>query len=135
MLKENKRTELKREFTKDIVKTVIAFANCEGGHLFIGVNDDGSVQGVIDPDALMTRVTNSLRDSIEPDLTLFTDLSFETIEEKSVLVIRVERGTARPYYLAGKGIRPEGVFVRQGTSTVPASVIAILNMIDRKSVV
>ena len=35
MLKENKRTELKREFTKDIVKTVIAFANCEGGHLFI----------------------------------------------------------------------------------------------------
>ena len=133
MLKENKRTELKREFTKDIVKTVIAFANCEGGHLFIGVNDDGSVQGVIDPDALMTRVTNSLRDSIEPDLTLFTDLSFETIEEKSVLVIRVERGTARPYYLAGKGIRPEGVFVRQGTSTVPASVTAILNMIKETS--
>ncbi len=116
-----------------MVKTVIAFANCEGGRLYIGVNDDGSVQGVMDRDALMTRVTHSLRDGIAPDLTLFTDLSYETIDGKPVLVIRVERGTARPYYLTGKGIRPEGVFVRHGASTLPASVTAILNMIKETS--
>ena len=34
-----------------------------------------------------------------------------------------------PYYLRGKGIRPEGVFVRQGASTVPASEAAIFDMI------
>ncbi len=33
------------------------------------------------------------------------------------------------HYLAGKGIRPEGVFVRQGASTVPATETAILRMI------
>ena len=41
----------------------------------------------------------------------------------------MQRGTACPYYLAGKGIRPEGVYVRQGTSSVPATETAILSMI------
>ena len=36
---------------------------------------------------------------------------------------------ACPYYLAAKGLRPEGVFVRQGASTVPATGSAILKMI------
>lgn len=45
----------------------------------------------------------------------------------------VQRGTARPYYLRDKGIRPEGVYVRQGASTVPASDAAILNMIRETS--
>lgn len=129
MLCENKTTELKREFTEAIKKTVIAFANSEGGRIFIGINDDGSVVGVTHGDALITRVANSLRDGIQPDLTLFTDLTYEMIEGKSVLVIQVQPGTARPYYLVGKGIRPEGVFVRQGSSTVPASSAAILKMI------
>jgi ATP-dependent DNA helicase RecG len=48
-------------------------------------------------------------------------------------MITVQRGTARPYYLASKGIRPEGVFVRQGSSSVPASETAILNMIKETS--
>ena len=42
-------------------------------------------------------------------------------------------GIARPYYLRGKGIRPEGVYVRQGASTVPATDVAILNMIKETS--
>ncbi|MEA4884018.1 MAG: ATP-binding protein [Clostridia bacterium] len=46
-----------------------------------------------------------------------------------VVVVKVQRGAACPYYLAGKGIRPEGVYVRQGASTVPATESAILKMI------
>lgn len=41
----------------------------------------------------------------------------------------IQRGVARPYYLANKGIRPAGVYVRQGASSVPASETAILQMI------
>lgn len=43
------------------------------------------------------------------------------------------QGTSRPYYLHGKGVRPEGVYVRQGASSVPASETAILNMIKETS--
>lgn len=53
----------------------------------------------------------------------------ETIDEKPIVVAHVNRGTKRPYHLASKGPRPEGVFVRQGSSSVPASETTILAMI------
>ena len=48
---------------------------------------------------------------------------------KSVVAVNVQRGTNRPYYLAKKGLRPEGVYVRQGYSSVPATDTAIRQMI------
>ena len=77
----------------------------------------------------MLKVTNAVRDSIHPDVTMFVSCEVERIGAADLVVVRVQKGTACPYYLAGKGIRPEGVFVRQGASTVPASEQAILKMI------
>ncbi|MGM9551899.1 MAG: RNA-binding domain-containing protein [Clostridia bacterium] len=133
MLAEGKGIELKREYVDDIKKTVIAFANCDGGNIYIGVNNDGTVCGIEDTDEIMLKVTNAIRDAIRPDVTMFVDCRAEQLDEKAVLCISVQRGTARPYYLQGKGIRPEGVFVRQGASTVPATESAILNMIKDTS--
>lgn len=130
---ETKTIEFKREYMDDIKYAVVAFANTDGGKIYIGVNDDGSVHGVENTDATMLRITNMIRDSIRPDVTMFTECATETIEEKPVVVLTVQRGTARPYYLAGKGIRPEGVYVRQSASSVPASETAILNMIKETS--
>ncbi len=133
MYVENKTTELKREYVDDIKNTIIAFANCDGGKLYIGINDDGTICGVSDVDGTLLRVTNALRDSVRPDITMFTECSNMTIDNKNVVCVSVQRGTARPYYLHGKGIRPEGVYVRQGASTVPASDAAILGMIKETS--
>lgn len=130
---ENKTTEFKREYIDDIKYTVVAFANTEGGKIYIGMSDDGSVYGVENTDATMLRITNMIRDSIRPDITMFTECAVEAIEGMPVVVLTVQRGTARPYYLAGKGIRPEGVYVRQNASSVPASETAILNMIKETS--
>lgn len=126
---ENKNTEFKREFVDDIKKTVVAFANTDGGTLYIGVNDDGTVCGADDTDACMLKATNTIRDSVKPDVSMFCDISTEVIDGKSVVKVEVQRGTARPYYIAGKGIRPEGVYVRQSASNAPATEAAILNMI------
>ena len=133
MLTENKLTEFKREYVDDIKNTVVAFANTDGGTLYIGVNDDGTVCGVRDVDGTMLRVTNALRDSVRPDITMFVECRNETMDGKPIIAVAVQRGTARPYYLHGKGIRPEGVYVRQGASTVPATDAAILRMIKETS--
>ena len=37
MFTENKTTELKREYVDDIKNTAIAFANCDGGTLYVGI--------------------------------------------------------------------------------------------------
>ena len=130
---ENQTTEYKREYTDDVKYAVVAFANTEGGKIYIGINDNGSVQGVKNTDATMLCTTNMIRDAIRPDVTMFTECTVESMDGKSVVVLTVRRGTARPYYLAGKGIRPEGIYVRQGASSVPASETAILNMIKETS--
>lgn len=133
MIAENKTTEFKREYVEDIKNTIIAFANCDGGTLYIGVNDDGTACGVDDVDDTMLRVTNAIRDAVRPDVTMFVECNDDLVDKKPVVCVTVQRGTARPYYLRGKGIRPEGVYVRQGASTVPASDAAILNMIKETS--
>ena len=128
-MNESKTIELKREFTDDIKKTVVAFANSDGGIIFIGIQDDGQVVGVTDVNAVMLRMRNAVRDAIRPDVTLFVECSIQEQEGKSVIEVKVQRGTARPYYISKKGLRPEGVYVRQGASTVPATETAIRNMI------
>lgn len=133
MQQESKTTEFKREYTDDLKYAVVALANTDGGKIYVGINDDGSVQGIQDTDGTMLRITNMIRDAIRPDMTMFTECTIEEVDGKTVIVLNVQRGTARPYYLSGKGIRPEGVYIRQGASSVPASETAILNMIKETS--
>jgi ATP-dependent DNA helicase RecG len=126
---EDSSTEFKREYTDNIKKTITAFANTNGGTLYIGVADDGSVAGLADPDEAMLKVSNVVKNAILPDLSLFIQYEVEYMEGVPVIKVRVHKGTARPYYLAGKGIRPEGVYLRQGAATVPASESVIVQMI------
>lgn len=126
---ENQNTEFKREYTPDVIKTIIAFANTGGGTIYLGVTDDGSVLGIEDVDGTMLKVGNAIRDSVKPDVTLFVDYRQERMDGKHILAVSVQKGTSSPYYLAGKGIRPEGIYVRQGASSVPATETAILRMI------
>ena len=133
MRQESKTTEFKREYTDDLKYAVVAFANTDGGKIYIGIHDDRSVQGVQNADDTMLRITNMIRDAVRPDVTMFTECTVEEIEGQPVIVVTVQRGTARPYYLSGKGIRPEGVYIRQSASSVPASETAILNMIKETS--
>lgn len=129
MTGESLTVEYKRGYCDEIKKTIIAFANTDGGELLIGVDDDGTVLGVDDPDDVMLKVTNSARDTIKPDVTMFMRVETRVIQGKKVVAASVQRGTACPYYLSAKGVRPEGVYVRQGASTVPATESAILKMI------
>jgi len=129
LFRESETVELKEVVVDDIKKEIIAFANCDGGKLYIGVRDDGTVIGLDNADSVSLQISNMVRDSIKPDITMF--LHYETIVEngKNVVVVDIQRGTDRPYYLAKKGMRPEGVYVRQGYSSVPATDTAIRRMI------
>ena len=126
MLHESENIELKREVTPELCKSVIAFANSQGGKLYIGINDDGSVLGLDDMDNTYTKITNMIRDSIIPDVTMF--VRYSIVNEKAIC-LEIGEGTAKPYYLKAKGLKPAGVFVRQGASSVPASLEQIRQFI------
>ena len=98
MFVENKTTEFKREYVEDIKNTIVAFANCDGGTLYIGVNDDGTACGVDNVDDTMLRVTNTIRDAVRPDVTMLTECRNDVMDEKAIVCVIVQRGTARPYF-------------------------------------
>lgn len=126
---ESEVIELKSEVVSDLCKEVIAFANTKGGTLYIGVRNDGTVVGIEDADRVTLQINNMVRDSIKPDVTMFVHYETQAVGGKTILAVTVQKGTGRPYYLASKGLKPSGVYVRNGTSTDPATDTAIRKMI------
>lgn len=129
IFQESETVELKSIVVEDIKKEIIAFANCKGGKLYIGVQDDGTVSGLDNPDEVSLQISNMVRDAIKPDLTMFLHYETLTIDGKKIVAVDIQQGTERPYYIAKKGLRPEGVYVRQGYSAVPATNTVIRRMI------
>ena len=126
---ESEVVELKAEVVGDICKEVIAFANTKGGTLYIGVSDDGSVVGVKNADQVILQLNNMIRDSIKPDVTMFVGYETQYVGDKDIIAVTIQKGTDRPYYLGSKGLKPSGVYVRNGTSSDPATDTAIRRMI------
>ncbi len=126
---ETNRLEFKRTFTEEIKKELVAFANTDGGELIIGLDNDGSVIGIENPDQVSAQVTNMLRDSIIPDITLISQVEIKNKEGKAFVHVIINRGSKRPYYIAKKGMTSSGVYVRHGNTSAPASADAIREMI------
>jgi len=124
-MREDNNTEYKREYTADIKKEVMAFANSNGGVIYVGRDNDGNTYPLSDVDETLTQITNSIRDGLLPDVTMF--VGYET--DGSGITIMVREGTHKPYFLPEKGLKPSGVYVRQGASSVPASYEQIREMI------
>lgn len=126
---ENLDVEFKEIYVADIKKEVIAFANSEGGAVYVGIRGDGQVIGVENPDDVMLRAAAALKDAVRPDIIPFVQIKAVQMEGKPVVEITVQPGTARPYYLHDKGLKPSGVYVRKGSASLPASDEAIREMI------
>lgn len=67
--------------------------------------------------------------TIKPAVTMFVRYDRLTLEGKDVLKITINKESMVPYYVASKGMHPEGVYLRQGTISVPASETVFMKMI------
>ena len=123
---ESERIEYKSQMIEDLYREVIAFANSDGGVIYIGIDDQGNLTGIDHVDETYTRITNGIRDAIAPDVTMFVRY---VLQDNQVIRIEVGEGSYKPYYLKSKGMKPSGVYVRQGASSVQASFDQIRKMI------
>ena len=99
------------------VKTIVAFANTQGGKLVVGVDDKThEIVGVENEILfqLMDGIANAVSDSCMPQI--IPDIEPQTVDEKTVIIVSVEAGKNRPYYLKSKG-KENGTYIRvAGTS-------------------
>lgn len=93
---ENQYIEFKSEDIRaaDLADEMIAFANSEGGDIWIGIEDDGSVSGV--SKSYEEDVMNIARTSCIPPL--FVEYEDVQTDGKQVARITIPKGQDKPYY-------------------------------------
>ncbi|MCL2766874.1 MAG: ATP-binding protein, partial [Peptococcaceae bacterium] len=95
---------MKREVTAEFKKEVVAFANTDGGEIFVGVANDGTIVGVANIEDVMAQTGHMIRDGIKPDLAGYTTIEAISEGDQTIIRIAVLRGTKRPCHLTDKGL-------------------------------
>lgn len=86
-----------REVAKDIARTVVAFANSDGGDLLVGVEDDGAVTGVPWEDEPLRYLVGVPRDEVMgDDEDVGVQVRTVRLEGKTVLWFRVTETAGGP---------------------------------------
>lgn len=128
MYKETSTVELKSQFVDDIKQEIIAFANSNGGDIYVGIDDNSNIVGIKDYDKCDLKVSGYLRDGIYPNLTNYVKTTLESIDGHDVMVIHIKEGSQKPYFDSTKGPKPSGVYIRVGNSKRQATYDEIIDM-------
>ncbi|MCZ2408049.1 MAG: helix-turn-helix domain-containing protein [Burkholderiales bacterium] len=112
---EGKQLEFKRDLSspRNLLKTLVAFANSAGGKLVIGVDDARQTVGVADPLAEEERICNLIADGIAP--RLIPNVELISVGETTLLVVEVYPSSSRPHHLKALG-EEHGTYQRLGSS-------------------
>ena len=121
MYREDQETELKVELTKDIKKEIVAFANTNNGTIYIGIDDNGKIVGLKQAEKDLEALSGMIREGIKSDLTLYTKIYIERVEDKDIIIVKVSEAPNKPYYLSDKGLKSSGVYLRHGNVSVQAN--------------
>ena len=125
---ESKNIEFKVQLPKDsskYVKTVIAFSNTSGGEIIIGVDDETrEIIGVNEKEVfqIIDKIANAVSDHCEPQI--IPDISFQSIDHKCIIIIKIYPGSSRPYYFKNVG-KEKGTYVRIAGTSRPADEVKI----------
>lgn len=130
---ESETLELKQELTKNIKKEIVAFANSKGGTIYIGITDTGEILGLKDIKRDIESLSGMIREGIIGNLTTYTDIEIKEIDKKDVIELHITSAPEKPYYLADKGLKSSGVYIRHGSSTIQATDEIIRKMLIESS--
>ena len=134
---ESKFHEYKLLLNNRFERSIVAFFNSgAGGTIYIGVNDDGKIIGVSNPDEVQMQIADRIKNNIAPETLGLYDIIVEQTYDKNPLFyikVIVSSGTEKPYYLKQKGMTPDGCFIRVGSQTQSLTVQMIENLFARRT--
>lgn len=120
---ENETQDFKLEITSSqkIAKTLVAFANTNGGRLWIGVKDNGSINGceVLEEQYMIEQAIDKY---CKPPINVAFNI--QLIEDKEILEVQIPQSTTRPHYVLdenGKWM----IYIRNKDHTLLAGVVLV----------
>ena len=128
---ESSNLEYKVAIPKDslkYMKTVVAFANGAGGRIVFGIDDSRTVVGIEQDNifAAMDSIANAISDNCEP--AIIPDITLQTIDNKTVIIVEVSEGRQRPYFIKSLG-QQGGTYIRVGSTSRLADICMIKELL------
>lgn len=92
---ENSGLEFKRDdiAPQDLAKALVALSNLRGGHVLLGVEDDGTVSGIV-RDEVDEWILTCARDKVRPPLIPYVETATDPGSGRRIAVVTVEAGYA-----------------------------------------
>ena len=109
-----------------IGRVVCGFLNTSGGYVVCGVDDQGTVIGIKNPDAMVKCLEQRVHQGLSPGALVAVRV--HEVEGKTLLIIEVPAGKDLPY--AFENI----IYLRTGQTTQKADIETIRDMVLRKQV-
>ncbi|MGI6579386.1 MAG: RNA-binding domain-containing protein [Saccharofermentanales bacterium] len=113
---ESETVELKAKYADTFARELVSFLNAEGGIIYIGIQNDGSVIGVNNIDNTLKNISDCITDQIEPSPR--GEVTSEMIHEenRSIIAVHVKKGIKPLYCIKKYGFSSKGCLVRIGTT-------------------
>jgi len=119
---EQHNIEFKTNWHDDYLKTICAFANSQGGKLYIGKNDKGVTVGLSEHKKLMDDLPNKIKNH----LGITTEVNLLTDDEKHFIEIVV------PSYSVAISLRGR-YYIRSGSTTAELTGNSLNDFLLKKS--
>jgi predicted HTH transcriptional regulator len=111
---ESETVELKVKYTNTFARELVSFLNAEGGVIYIGIQNDGTVIGVENIDNVLKNISDCITDQIEPSPR--GEVVSEVIYEKNrpIIAVNIKKGIKPLYCIKKYGFSSKGCLVRIG---------------------
>jgi predicted HTH transcriptional regulator len=116
--------DFKKKITscEKIAKTMVSFANNNGGRLLVGISDDGTISGLKSEEEEKYMITRAAHFFCKPALEpVFEEIY---IDDKVVLVVEIKKSEIKPHYALGED-KKWWVYIRINDKSVLASKIVV----------
>ncbi len=120
---ESQYVEFKKKANhpEKIIREVVAFANTNGGHLFVGVSDDGNIAGLKYPEDEEFVLTKAIEELCRPAIDFKVDF-VKVRDGVEILHYRIKESDQKPHFaFLNKKHRYGKAFVRSADHSIQAS--------------
>jgi ATP-dependent DNA helicase RecG len=118
-----------KEIKYDIAKTLVAFANADGGELFVGIEDNSTVTGIPHSDEKIEEIRKSYEDCVLKDTPVpIKQAALVNFNNKKILYFSVSKGSEF-VHLTSKG----ECFQRRDRESVPTASEKIIFQREEKA--
>lgn len=121
---ESTRVEFKRKVTtaQKIAKEISAMANTKGGHLFVGIDDDGTIYGIHSEKSEIELINLACQFHIFPPIDV--EIEIFSIKTKDIIVVKIPESDNKPHkveLIDENGKTSKKAMIRVGEQSIMAS--------------